>query len=530
MWTVAVSINITTRGHLLSLSPTDINKHMHIDNASDDGLLEVHSIDVGQGDATLIIGPEGETTLVDVGPNVEARNLVSENIHRRMEARDDVDGLDNIVITHFDQDHVRGARQMAKAHEVSDVYVPNPETYLPDADPTKTSQIENEALADLDVAGEVTVHSVDTSGGEPSVGRPEEGKHCFDIFTDDNVETSVLNPKPPNKKQDGSTDRSRNSESLAFSIEYNRPEQPGSNPTAVIAGDAPALAAPDDLSDITYATGFHHGSKTSLNALEQVNPQHVNFSCDPPGNTYGLPHTEMTEEVAEEGMNMTATNVHGTTSFVTDGRTETILTQRAQVMDGTQYNGTEIRNRTKDISSNPQPGFATELPVGEPQPERVKPSEVEMPDIDPLIFEEGEKVPPDAYIEEDLDLPDDTRDIDLYPERQEQLDLDHDDDGFFINKEKGKFKTWSESSSSTHPLEEIPGIGPQLARRLDDAGVTIDTAASTEELQEIDGIGPESAENISKWLNNQNEEESTSVEPQTYADEGESQERGINRR
>lgn len=486
---------------------------MYIETASDEGLLEVHSIDVGQGDATLIIGPEGETTLVDVGPNVEARDLVSEHIHRRMEARDDVDGLDNIVITHFDRDHCKGAKQMAKAHDVSDVYVPNPETYVSDANLTNTSTIENEAFADLDVEGELTVHSVDENAVEPSVGRPEENEDSFDIFADNNVKTSVLNPGPPGEEQDSSTDRPRNNESLAFSVEYDRPDRSGPNPTAVIASDAPALAATSNLSHVSYATGFHHGSETSIDALVQVDPRHVNFSCDDP------PDTELTEYVAEEGKDMTATNVHGTTSFVTDGRNERVFTQRGQVFDGTQYDGMEIRGRTENIPSNPQPGFATEIPVGNPQPGRVMPSEVEMPDIDRLMFGEGEKLPPDAYIEGDLDLPDDTRDIDLYPEREERLDLDHGDDGFSINEESGKFKTWSKSSSGKHPLEVIDGVGPELAERLEDAGVTIDTTADSEELQKIDQIGPESAERIARQLNSRNEEVSTRVDPPTYADE-----------
>jgi beta-lactamase superfamily II metal-dependent hydrolase/predicted flap endonuclease-1-like 5' DNA nuclease len=488
---------------------------MDLENASDEGLLEVHSIDVGQGDATLIIGPEGETTLVDVGPTMEARDLVSENIHRRMEARDDVDGLDNIVITHFDRDHVRGASQVAQAHDVNDVYVPNPKTYVPDADQSNTSDIENEALADLDVAGDLTVHSVDTSGVEPSVGRSEEDEDSFNIFADNNINTSVLNPGPPTGEKKGATDR--NSGSLAFSIEYDQPDQSGPNPTAVIASDTSVLAAPEKLyggTKVSYTTGYEHGSESSLRALRQVDPRHVNFSVDPAKYNYGLPDEKMTEEVAKKDMNMTATSMNGTTSFVTDGKSATVLTQREQVIKGSQYNGTEIKDQIKDTSCNLDLGFADEIPTEEPQHERPKPSEVETPDVDRLIFEEGEKLSPDAHIDADVDVPENTRDA--------ALDSEADN--------VGNMPTWTGKSSSEHPLEELKDVGPKLAEKLDNAGITIDTTANPEELEKIDQIGPELAKKIADQLNSQNENESRSVEPQTFPDEDESHEQSRNRR
>ncbi len=36
------------------------------------GLLEIHQINVGQGQATLIIGPDGTTVLMDAGRNGQA--------------------------------------------------------------------------------------------------------------------------------------------------------------------------------------------------------------------------------------------------------------------------------------------------------------------------------------------------------------------------------------------------------------------------------------------------------------------------
>ena len=67
--------------------------------------LKVYFIDVGQGDSTLIITPNGKTILIDgggsenydVGKNTLLPYLLDRNVKE----------LDYVMITHFDQDHVR---------------------------------------------------------------------------------------------------------------------------------------------------------------------------------------------------------------------------------------------------------------------------------------------------------------------------------------------------------------------------------------------------------------------------------------
>ena len=70
---------------------------------SGDGWLEVYCIDVGQGDATLIVGPDGTTVLVDAGRSSSA----AENIAGLMDELG-ISQLDYTLVTHYDQDHVAG--------------------------------------------------------------------------------------------------------------------------------------------------------------------------------------------------------------------------------------------------------------------------------------------------------------------------------------------------------------------------------------------------------------------------------------
>jgi beta-lactamase superfamily II metal-dependent hydrolase len=86
-------------------------------------------IDVGQGDATLVIAPGGETMLID-GGRVESAEAIRTALDTHAAGRIDV-----IVISHFDVDHVGGVVELLMGSDgvagsdddlvVSDVLVPS---------------------------------------------------------------------------------------------------------------------------------------------------------------------------------------------------------------------------------------------------------------------------------------------------------------------------------------------------------------------------------------------------------------------
>lgn len=70
------------------------------------GSLEIHHLDVGQADATLIVGPRGRSLLIDVG---EARWDGDEGARRAGALVEEVLGcrrVDQLLLTHFHVDHV----------------------------------------------------------------------------------------------------------------------------------------------------------------------------------------------------------------------------------------------------------------------------------------------------------------------------------------------------------------------------------------------------------------------------------------
>jgi beta-lactamase superfamily II metal-dependent hydrolase len=67
------------------------------------GFLEIIHIDVGQGDATLIISPSGKTMLVDGGDTGKGNRIVVPLLKAR-----GIKKLDYVVATHYDADHIGG--------------------------------------------------------------------------------------------------------------------------------------------------------------------------------------------------------------------------------------------------------------------------------------------------------------------------------------------------------------------------------------------------------------------------------------
>ena len=70
-------------------------------------VLEIHHIDVGQGDSTLIIGPNGTTILIDAGDSgyfsLDGGKIVFEYLESL-----GIMSLNYAIVTHSDGDHVGG--------------------------------------------------------------------------------------------------------------------------------------------------------------------------------------------------------------------------------------------------------------------------------------------------------------------------------------------------------------------------------------------------------------------------------------
>ncbi|MCC7018514.1 MAG: ComEC/Rec2 family competence protein [Ardenticatenales bacterium] len=95
--------------------------------AQPDGLLHVTALDVGQGDAILVVAPNGRRMLIDGGPSPSA---VLDGLGRRFAPWDR--RLDVVVLTHPDADHVGGLPAVLRRYRVDHIVQPAAEHATPD--------------------------------------------------------------------------------------------------------------------------------------------------------------------------------------------------------------------------------------------------------------------------------------------------------------------------------------------------------------------------------------------------------------
>ena len=79
--------------------------------------LTVICLDVGQGDATLLCTKNGETVLVDTGPE-----SAEEDLYLRLRALG-VEEISLLVLTHSDEDHIGGADMVLEQFDVKRVWI-----------------------------------------------------------------------------------------------------------------------------------------------------------------------------------------------------------------------------------------------------------------------------------------------------------------------------------------------------------------------------------------------------------------------
>ena len=79
--------------------------------------LKIYFIDVGQGDATLIITPKGRSILIDGGDESEGKMLIAYLLDRG------ITKIDYMFCSHFDSDHIGGLIQVIKEIKVHQIII-----------------------------------------------------------------------------------------------------------------------------------------------------------------------------------------------------------------------------------------------------------------------------------------------------------------------------------------------------------------------------------------------------------------------
>jgi competence protein ComEC len=249
------------------------------------GGLEVHHIDVGQGDATAIRSPAGRWLLIDAGVATDDYDAGALRVVPYLRARG-VRRLAGLVVTHPDADHMGGAVAVLTALRPSWVGGPGV------------------------VVGKGQYLELLSSA--KAAGIPWVALHRGVELELDGVLVSVLWP-------DGSASfDDANDASVVTRIAYGEFQ-------ALLTGDAPAVVERrlvdrhGDALEAELLKVGHHGSATSTTAELLANTgARVAVISAGRRNRYGHPHPEVLARIRHRGLEVFRTDRHG--SIVVHGR------------------------------------------------------------------------------------------------------------------------------------------------------------------------------------------------------------------
>jgi len=249
------------------------------------GTLQVHFIDVGQGQAQLIIGPTGKTILIDGGDNHMEEAVVA---YLREQG---VSRIDILIGTHPHADHIGGLNAVVEHFDIGRIYMPRVQL--------NTKTFESLLLA------------IRQKGLKIATAKAG--------LTLDWEEGAVVRMIGPAGEYDNV-----NNMSAVVHLQFGE--------TAFLfTGDAEAESEADILrsgvdvkADVLLAG--HHGSSTSTSEafLEKADPAYAVIQVG--DNDYGHPHKEVLGRLADKGVRIYRTDKHGHIVFTSDGHRLTVQT------------------------------------------------------------------------------------------------------------------------------------------------------------------------------------------------------------
>jgi beta-lactamase superfamily II metal-dependent hydrolase len=250
--------------------------------------LTIAFINVGQGDSTLVILPNGKTLLIDGGDHENSGRVLATLQQYNLSH------IDVVVATHPHADHIGGLTDVIKNVGVGQVI---------DSGQIHTTQIFEDFL-DAIAEKQIPLKSV------------REG---YSIDLDTTVKIDVLNP--PAALPDGVDNEAQfNDNSVVLKLTYGQF-------SALLTGDiqetneARLVSKNASAIDAEVLKAGHHGSRTSSSSsfLNAVTPKVAIISLGF-GNSYGHPHQEALDRLSAAGIEQIfRTDVDGTITLTTNG-------------------------------------------------------------------------------------------------------------------------------------------------------------------------------------------------------------------
>lgn len=243
--------------------------------------IELHMIDIGQGDSILIRTAEGNV-LIDAGPGK------SEDELKAYLTSLSITEFEYAVFTHMDEDHIGGADMIMTDYTVSNVI-------MPDADADTKTYLK-------------MMEAIDTSGA--TVIKTDSG----DEYTLGSMTLTVLSPV------EGKKYNNKNNYSVVMRLDFGET-------SIMLTGDAEEQVEEQllemygtEMLDCDILKVGHHGSDSSSTPefLAAVTPEFALISCGE-GNSYGHPHAITVTSLTNVGADIYRTDELGSIILTTDG-------------------------------------------------------------------------------------------------------------------------------------------------------------------------------------------------------------------
>ena len=339
-----------------------------------EGELQVHFMDVGQGDSILILFPDGKDMLIDCGNKSSGYDFDVTAGYLEDYLPDGK--LDYLMLTHGDEDHVEYMDEILEMYQVSTVFMPNVlaepsgtsaaakelREQIAALDPEKLAMFDDEDTLTTQVYARFFIAALSEPDCEVILTvDPDEDTNSI-VITDGTKQadgsyagaTYMLTFYCPTEEYYASSDLSSAEERNAISpigiLEYN-------GVRVVLTGDSNEINEPLFVEragyiDCDVLKVGHHGSETSSTEefLDAVDCEYAIISCNAEGNTFYHPRQNTLDRLIEDGMTIYRTDNNGNILLTVDENGEmTFTTEREadQTVNGDGWTDEEIDEAKK---------------------------------------------------------------------------------------------------------------------------------------------------------------------------------------
>ena len=251
------------------------NQNDYINTNND--LLKVHYLDVGQGDSIFIELPNNETMLIDAAESYQSENIINylKNLNYQK--------IDYVIGTHPHTDHIGGLKNIINTFEIGKIYMPKV------VSTTKTYESLLMAIKDKNL----------------KINTAKAGTSIIDT---DALKINILAPN-------NSIYTELNNYSVVTKITYGTTK-------FLFMGDAEKLSENEIKENVTadVIKIGHHGSNTSssIDFIKKVNAKYGIISVGL-NNKYNLPKEETITNWENSGTKIYLTSTNGTITASSDG-------------------------------------------------------------------------------------------------------------------------------------------------------------------------------------------------------------------